>query len=430
LTKWIVSQLGAREHYAVPRALHAEGQLERLYTDVWCRLSPRLLALGGAAGRSMAGRRHPELPADRVTSFERSALWARARGAWRRAAQSVEAQYEEHIRIGREFALAVNRDLERWHWEARAFFGYNTGSLETLEFLGSRGVTTVVDQIDPGRVEEEIVLREAGRWPGWEAVPGRRPDAFYDRLRREWDRADVVLVNSRWSREALVQQGVSPEKLLVVPLAYEPPAGAQARQSRQSEGPMTVLWLGSVILRKGIQYLIEAARQCQGHAVRFVVAGPVLISEAAVKSAPPNVTFVGRVSRTEAAEAYRKADVFVLPTLSDGFAITQLEAMAHGLPVITTPNCGDVVTDGIDGLIVPAADPQALAAAVVRLREDSDLRAAMSERAVATSRRFTLRSYYSRLTEGVEQRKTPSGIGSLPAAAAVLSNPAPPSRGR
>ena len=65
--------------------------------------------------------------------------------------------------------------------------------------------------------------------------------------------------------------------------------------------------------------------------------------------------------------------MFVLPTLSDGFAITQLEAMSHGLPVVATPCCGEVVADGIDGFVVPARNPDALAKAFQRYVAEPDL---------------------------------------------------------
>jgi len=89
-------------------------------------------------------------------------------------------------------------------------------------------------------------------------------------------------------------------------------------------------------------------------AIHFDVVGPIGISEEALACVPSNMTFHGPVSRDRTEAYYRSADLFVLPTLSDGFALTQLEAMTHGLPVIATPNCAEVVSDGVDGLIVPA----------------------------------------------------------------------------
>jgi glycosyltransferase involved in cell wall biosynthesis len=90
--------------------------------------------------------------------------------------------------------------------------------------------------------------------------------------------------------------------------------------------------------------------------------------------------------------------------LSDGFAITQLEAMAHGCPVIATPNCGRVVTPEEDGLLVPPRDPEALAKAVLRCAQEQDLLSAMSRRAQHTAQRFTLDAYADRLLSVVEQR--------------------------
>ena len=124
--------------------------------------------------------------------------------------------------------------------------------------------------------------------------------------------------------------------------------------SFSKSSPLKVLFLGQVILRKGIQYLIAAARLLERENIRFDVVGPIGISREAMATAPGNVTFHGRTGRDQAADCYRRSHLFVLPTLSDGFAITQLEAMAHGLPVITTPCCGEVVSDGVDGFIVPA----------------------------------------------------------------------------
>src|SRR5438874_49664 len=80
-----------------------------------------------------------------------------------------------------------------------------------------------------------------------------------------------------------------------------------------------------------------------------------------------------------------------------GSAITQIEAMAHGLPVLTTANCGAVVDHGRDGLIVPAGDAQALAAAIAAFDDDRGRVAAMSEAALAKSRQFSLAAYAARL---------------------------------
>jgi glycosyltransferase involved in cell wall biosynthesis len=102
------------------------------------------------------------------------------------------------------------------------------------------------------------------------------------------------------------------------------------------------------------------------------------------------VTFHGRTTRDQASNWYLQSDLFVLPTLSDGFALTQLEAMAHGLPVVTTPCCGDVVSDGVDGFVVPPRDADGLARTLQRYLMEPALLKAQKIGALAKARQFTL----------------------------------------
>jgi glycosyltransferase involved in cell wall biosynthesis len=107
--------------------------------------------------------------------------------------------------------------------------------------------------------------------------------------------------------------------------------------------------------------------------------------------------FIGSITRDRVSDLYRSADLFVLPTLSDGFGVTQLEAMAHGLPVITTRHCGEVVEHGVNGLIVPARDSEALAKAIEELAFDNRRLDSMSAAALETSRRFSVQVLSERL---------------------------------
>lgn len=393
---WVCAQIGAREHYAVPRALHRQGLLASLYTDAWA--GPMLRTLGRGPLRALASRFHPELPDERVVGFTTAALAAGIRERLFRS-RDVATTFTRHLQIGEEFGKRVARRLARSTVRPTAFFTYTTGALEPLELLADRGIPTLVDQIDPARTEEEIVRNECEKWPGWAQLPGRAPDEYYARLAAEWNAATRVVVNSEWSREALIAQGVPAEKILVLPLAYDAPCDNATPDRAPPNDKLVVLWLGQVILRKGIQYLFEAMRRIRSKRVQVIVAGPIGISDKAVAAAPANVQLLGPVPRAEASNLYQSADVFVLPTLSDGFAITQLEAMAHGLPVIASPNCGRVVTHSEDGLIVPAGDPDALAQALDELAAAPARVRDMGRRATATVKQFSIDTLANRLCD-------------------------------
>jgi glycosyltransferase involved in cell wall biosynthesis len=399
--RWLISQIGSRELYACPLSFERLGTLRYFYTDFWCSRFRETLSKMPAPIWGLARRYQPELPSGKVVSFNMQSLLAETRQYLK--TRSTAGDVPHFLKVGSSFAQNVARHLSRLELDpARDIhLAFSTGALESMQYAKSKGVLAVLDQLDPGQVDEEMVAEESARWPGWDAVGKKAPEAYWERHRQEWAAADLIIVNSHFSRQSIHKQGVPLEKLAVVPLAYENETPANARGARDPNAPLNVLWLGQITLRKGLPYLFEAARLLKDANVRFTVAGRVVVTELGLKTAPPNVEIVGRVTRERAVELYRTADVFVLPTISDGFAITQLEAMSYGLPVITTPNCGDVVTSGADGYIVPIRDPQKLADAIAAFISDRDLLQRMSGNARAKSSTFTLARYANTIEDAV-----------------------------
>ena len=348
------------------------------------------------------------IPDELVYSFPfRSLLWK-----WqvRRLARQGRS-HEAYLQTDNAFASAVSRLKVPPH---EVFFGYSYASLEALEAERKRGVFTVLDQIDPGPAEFRLVAEEMARFPELAGPPQPFPTAYYARNRREWELADIIVVNSEWSREALVAEGADPAKIEIIPLAYEKAesekwkaeSGKRKVESGKwkAEHTLRVLWLGQVNVRKGIHYLIEAARLLEQEPVEFDIVGPIGISESAIRSAPGNMAFHGRATRDATSKWYLKSDVFVLPTLSDGFALTQLEAMAHGLPVIATPNCGRVVEDGKTGFLIPPCDSRALADAVLRFVTRRTLAGEMAAACQKSAEAYSLDNFADRLIGIIEKQ--------------------------
>jgi glycosyltransferase involved in cell wall biosynthesis len=407
--QWICCQIGAREHYAVARALHQIGRLESLNTDFWARSTVRQIStklpLGGL--RSLGARFHPELADASVISWNRRSLLWEANLRRKSRGGDCSGRFIGYIEVGRKFACAVRESLKSRSEMSHEtiLFAYDTGGLEVMQWCHDRGIACVLNQMDPNRVEVGLVRAEAGRWPGWELQPLEVPEEYFVRREHEWALADRVVVNSEFCAQALVTQGVSREKLAVIPLCYESEETSRNASLELSTinpkpaAPLRVLWLGQVILRKGIQYLLQAARLLEDENIEFDIVGPIGISSNALASAPRKVVFHGRATRDQIAAWYRQASLFVLPTLSDGFAITQLEAMAHSLPVVATPCCGEVVSHGVDGFIVPPRDPEALARSCARYISEPGLLERHSAAAMAKSKQFNLDRLAKKLME-------------------------------
>ena len=223
---------------------------------------------------------------------------------------------------------------------------------------------------------------EAGQGSSWE----RAPKAYWTEWRRECALADRIVVNSSWSRDALVGEGIPADKIRVVPLAYERPAGALEFRRRfptsfDRARPLRVLFLGQINLRKGIGPLFEAIRLLRGEPIEFTLAGDIQVEIPADLGDGPRVKWVGSVPREQTDRFYRDADLFIFPTFSDGFGLTQLEAQAWSLPIVTTKFCGKVVEDGQSGWLLPAVTPDAIAQAIRHARENPKRLQEMSARA-------------------------------------------------
>jgi glycosyltransferase involved in cell wall biosynthesis len=380
--------------------LHRSGRLEAVFTDFWSSGAWRLVR-----SSRLLTRQHEDLSDAEVYGFNASALLSGLRGKF----LGHPEPYSEFLKIGSQFgrqtraAMAKRREQD---WENTIFFGYDTGFLEAAAWAKDQGAATVVCQMDPSQGEVEMVREEEKLWPGWAKSPLDVPEKYLAWRQAEWALADIVMVNSRWTLDALVKLGVPSEKIAIVPLAYESEE-VELEKTPRPDGPLRVLYLGQVNLRKGIQYLLEAARRLDKKKFHFDIAGPISIADEQVVTAPANVTFHGAVTRDRVREFYREADVFVLPTISDGFALTQLEAMAHGLAVITTPNCGEVVHDGIDGFLIPPRDATALAQALESLADDPERLDAMRGAAHKNVARFGLEALDQNL-RAIEQRLRPS----------------------
>jgi glycosyltransferase involved in cell wall biosynthesis len=386
--QWICCQLGAREYYAIPRALLRVGMLRCLITDAWVPPSSLLAKISGRTS-NLAERFHAELRDARVRAFNSSLILFEA--VERVRALEGWTQIIARNRWFQRKVVSFLRSQLSTSDSQPILLSYSYTALEPFRHVKSRGWKTVLMQIDPGPEEERIVAEEVARVPelarDWQPAPA----GYWDDWHEECKLADRVVVNSQWSRAGLIRDGVPAKKLSVIPLAYEASkvrgqkSEVRCKKSEvgcariyparfTQERPLRVLFLGLISLRKGVARLLEAARILHDEPVEFWMVGPVEIAHASTagdggRGGFPQgngyrVKWLGAVTRNQGAEYYRNADVFILPTLSDGFAITQLEAQAHGLPVIASKFCGDVVTSGFNGIVLQEPTAACIAATI------------------------------------------------------------------
>lgn len=278
----------------------------------------------------------------------------------------------------REAVKALISDLRQLASVPSVLFAYSYAALEIFRYAKMRGWRTVLGQIDPGPVEEKIVADEVACEPELGALWQSAPASYWSDWREECELADQIVANSEWSKSALIKAGINGDKLSVIPLAYE------RRPDRSliihnypdrftRERPMRVLFLGQVNLRKGVARLLKAIRLLENEPIEFQFVGPVQISVPHDMQTNPRVRWFGAVSRSEVETFYQNADVLIFPTLSDGFGLIQLEAQAWKLPVIASKNCGDVVTNGLNGLLLEEVSEESIYEAIKSLMKNPEM---------------------------------------------------------
>jgi glycosyltransferase involved in cell wall biosynthesis len=369
-SQFIVTQLGAREHYIVPRALHQREVLDRLVTDVW--LPPgNLLA---TFWHGLSSRYHKDLSQACVRASNTKALRFEARSrlaglsGWQLIIQRNN-WFQHHAVID----LICHH--EKLIGQSRTVFAYSYAARKVLEFARDHGWPTVLQQIDPGPAEERLVESLYNDNPAvrgnWQPAPAE----YWEEWREECKLADKIVVNSRWSYDALVQECVSPDKIRILPLAYEPSTDANSFVRHyptefSKARPLRVLFLGQINLRKGGCHVFDAVKLLCEEPIEFWFVGPLQLSVPKNLSMGKNVRWFGIAAREDTGRYYRGADVFILPTYSDGFALTQLEAQSWKLPVIVSRFCGGVVCDGVNGVILREITGEAIAKVLLEFARD------------------------------------------------------------
>jgi glycosyltransferase involved in cell wall biosynthesis len=409
MTPWICCQLGAREHYAIPRALHQTNQLAHLATDAWVPPQSLFRRIPHPALRSLRNRYHAELANASVSAHTSDLIRFEITHRLRKT-----PGWESVIDRNHWFQKRVIQHLATLKFQSPPIlFAYSYAALDLLRYAKRQGWTTVLGQIDAAIAAEEIISAEYQKHtalvPNWQSPPA----AYWESWREECQLADRIIVNSPWSSQALQQAGIPANKLHIIPLAYH---SSNTNLSFQRTYPahfstdrlLRILFLGRIVLGKGIAALLEAAQTLQDYPVEFWLVGQSEIDPSKINL--PNIRWTGGVPRSEVGQYYQQADVFLFPTLSDGFGLTQLEAQAWKLPLIVSQFCGEVVTDRINGLVLPEVSGNAIVDTLQYCLNHPDQLQTFANQAVNLEQ-FSLSSLQENLSHLPLGRKA-DGIGS------------------
>lgn len=266
------------------------------------------------------------------------------------------------------------------HWVSRAvakreYDVVHSFSGIALELLSSRAT-----HAPGGRSAAHLVVRGSAHIDAQdellreeEARSGRRLErpakSVMARERREYELADRVITLSSFAQQTFVRRRIPESKLAMVPLGvnvdhFQAAAEVvEARRRRLVSGePLRVLWVGTMSLRKGLLDYVEMIKALAGANFQFRFVGDLSVSlRPLIAQIKDKVELVPRQWQWELRKQYDWGDVFVFPTVEDGFAAVLSQAAANALPILATTNCAapDLIRDGVTGWVLPIRSPEA-----------------------------------------------------------------------
>lgn len=381
------------------RSLIEQGMLAEFWTciawdeqSLWNRLLP-----AGVRGQ-LARRSFPGVPADKV----RTQPW---REMVRLSAHTMPVARNlctgdrpfSYIGVSRAFDARVARRIARLRPDA--VYAYEGAAQQSFRAARRIGIATLYEL--PSSYwywEQDFLSAEARRNPAYaNLLPQLSDSPAYMRSKDEELRlADYVFVPSQHVRHSL--EGVVPDEKIRVVTYGAPPVRPRKRAAGDARQPLKVLFVGNLIQRKGIGYLLEAA-ELLGAKIELTLVGRRFRPNPRVDSACRRWRWFETLPHDQVLELMQQADVLVLPSLSEGCALVVLEALACGLPVIVTPNTGSLsfVRDGQEGFVVPAGQAEIIAERLESLGADRARLAEMSRQAQVTAAENSWEQYRANL---------------------------------
>jgi glycosyltransferase involved in cell wall biosynthesis len=398
MKRFIAVQIGARRNYAIPVILAKASMLEALYTDMCANVGVGATLDKWLPGRFKTGsvaklldRRVPPDVKD-ICTFDFSMI--QYFFLQQLAGNSAERLYQKLTIFDRNLSRSMIHEGVKGATHVFSMFG------EAVDFVvyAKKNGLKVVIEIYLSPLTHEIVQMERKLFAELEnPLPSQIIESDHIKFSQICNASDNFIVPSQFVVDGLSSLGVPNDKCQIVP--YTVSNSWFSVKNLPIKG--RVLFVGTAEIRKGIHVLAMASKRLAHQGYEFRIAGGV--SETIQNHLlTQHLKFLGRVPRSLIKKEYEQADFLVLPTLAEGSAEVIYEALAAGLPVITTYAAGSVVRDGIEGFIVPERNDKILAHRIEELVENRELRQRMSIAARERAKDYTWDKYAERLLKALK----------------------------
>lgn len=309
-------------------------------------------------------------------------------------------------RIYKKLDLKVAKYLQTTPNPPTAIYAYEDGAIHCFQSAKKRGVQCIYDlPIGYWRAARRIQTEEAELQPEWACTMPALKDGAQKTARKdkELQLAETIIVASRFTADTLKEASFNLPEPVVLPYGCPPARPLEdVLKARRKSDKLKVLFVGSLSQRKGLAYLLNAIEQLGDRAELTLVGRKSAVCRPLEKATEKH-TWIESLPHAQILELMATQDVLVFPSLFEGFGLVLTEALSQGLPIITTTNTAapDLITDGMEGFIVPIRDSDAIAAKLELLYNDPDRLQDMRQAAVLKAQSHTWQRYQENMANAL-----------------------------
>lgn len=397
---------------AVLNTLDHHASLAQFVTALgWSNSSP-LLHLLPANLRAQLERRGYDLPHYKIKTYPaREIVRLLAERLQQRWLLRHETGFASIDRVWRGLDEFAAEYLAREHQrlKVRAVYGYEDCAARLFETAHQLGLRCVYDlPIAYWETARQLLQKEAARYPEWEPTLGatRDSDEKLARKTRELELAQLVVCPSNFVLNSLPEKTRREKQCIVAPFG-SPQTTSESHMTSESHGtygkPLRLLFAGALTQRKGLADLFAAMKLVSSKEIELLVMGSLVMPMEFYRKEFAHFTYEPPREHAAVLRLMQSCDVLVLPSIVEGRALVQQEAMACGLPLIVTRNAGgeDLIIEGETGFLVPAGSPAALAEKIDWFGQNATRLPAMSWAARAKAAEFTWPAYGEKIFDAI-----------------------------
>lgn len=360
---------GNQNSRAVIEGLHHEGFLHSFHTS-----------LASPWNKGQLAKRSFPVPFEKIKLHPWRELLRLSIGKYfKDSLLKPETGYSCVDQIYRAQDVQIAKNLK--NWRPKAIYCYEDGALHSFRSAKKLGIACIYElPIAYGQTSQSLLNEEGFRYPEWKPTLIGIRDSKEKMLckKEELELADIIICPSNFVLKSIPEFLIGEKPVLVNPYGTEVDSSPESKDLLETNpvgSPLKLLFVGELSQRKGLADLFEAIKLLNNrNSVELHIVGKAIAPIAFYKEQGVVFNYHGTCSRKQVIKHMQQADVFVLPSIVEGRALVQLEALGQGLPLIISTNTGgeDLIIEKETGFIIPIRRPDLIAEKIEWFVQHSD----------------------------------------------------------